>query len=154
MNSWSCAERIYGITYHISASPYYSEDIHTSYTDITLGYYSKESWPRDNLDWNYEYLKLTLGSNCSIQFRDRKNQTRANNDQSYKSGQDYVFITNQFKHRPDTNTRVKLCLIVYHTPWLATKGRYRYTSLDWSSRSVRKKDTLTSVIGYLASVTW
>ena len=37
------AERIHGITYHISSSPYYSEDIHTNYTDITLGYYSKES---------------------------------------------------------------------------------------------------------------
>ena len=40
-------ERIYDITYHISSSSYYSEDIHTK---ITLWYYSKESWPRDNLD--------------------------------------------------------------------------------------------------------
>ena len=30
-----CAERIYGITYHISSSPYYSEDMHTKYT-VTL----------------------------------------------------------------------------------------------------------------------
>jgi len=37
------AERIYGITCHISSSPYDSEDIHTNYTDITLEYYSKES---------------------------------------------------------------------------------------------------------------
>jgi hypothetical protein len=39
------AERIYGIAYHISSSPYYSEDMHTKYT-LTLpglGYYSKES---------------------------------------------------------------------------------------------------------------
>ena len=42
-HSVSPAERIYGITYHISSSPYYSEDIHTNYTDITLGYYSNES---------------------------------------------------------------------------------------------------------------
>jgi hypothetical protein len=33
-------ERIYVITYNISSSPYYSEDIHTK---ITLWYYSKES---------------------------------------------------------------------------------------------------------------
>ena len=32
------AERIFGITYHISSSHYLSEDIHTNYTDITLGY--------------------------------------------------------------------------------------------------------------------
>ena len=88
----------------------------TNYTDITLGYYSKESWLRDNLDWNYEYLKLTLGSNFSIQSRDRKNQTRANNDQSYKSGQDYVFITNRFQHAPDTNRRVKL--YTYECHWI------------------------------------
>jgi hypothetical protein len=47
-------------------------------------------------------------------------------------------LPKQFKHRPDTNTRVKLCLHVYHTPWLTTKDRYVYTSLDWSSRSERK----------------
>ena len=126
-------------TYHISYSPCYSEDIHTNYTDITLGYYSKESWPRDNLDWNYEYLKLTLGPNFSIQSRDRKTQTWANNDHPYKSGQDCVFITNQSKQTPDTNTRVKPRLRVYHTPWLATKDRYTYASLDWSSRSDREK---------------
>jgi hypothetical protein len=33
----------------------------------------------------------------------------------------------------------QLCLNVYHPPWLATKERYAYTSLDWSSRTVRKK---------------
>jgi hypothetical protein len=27
-----------------------------------------------------------------------------------------VFITNRFKHTSDTNTRVNLCLSVYHTP--------------------------------------
>jgi hypothetical protein len=41
------AERISDITYPVSSSPYYSEDIHTK---ITLWYYSKESWPKDNLD--------------------------------------------------------------------------------------------------------
>jgi len=34
------AERIYDITYHISSSPYYIEDIHTK---ITPWYHSKES---------------------------------------------------------------------------------------------------------------
>ena len=34
------AERIYGMTYHISSSPNYSEDINTK---IVLWYYSKES---------------------------------------------------------------------------------------------------------------
>jgi hypothetical protein len=29
------AERIFGITYHISSSPYLSEDIRTQYTDST-----------------------------------------------------------------------------------------------------------------------
>ena len=38
-----CAERIYGITYHISSSPYYSEDMHTKYTLTLPYYYSKES---------------------------------------------------------------------------------------------------------------
>jgi hypothetical protein len=32
----SCAENIYGITYHISSSPYYSEDIHTNYPRMSL----------------------------------------------------------------------------------------------------------------------
>jgi hypothetical protein len=39
----SSTERIYDITYHISSSPCYSEDIHTK---ITLWYHSKESWPK------------------------------------------------------------------------------------------------------------
>jgi hypothetical protein len=30
------AERIYDITYHISSSPYYSEDIHTDYPRVSL----------------------------------------------------------------------------------------------------------------------
>jgi hypothetical protein len=30
------AERMYGITYHISSSPYYSEDIHTNYPRVLL----------------------------------------------------------------------------------------------------------------------
>jgi len=34
------AERIYGITYHISSSPYYSESIHTL---VLPGHYPKES---------------------------------------------------------------------------------------------------------------
>jgi hypothetical protein len=42
------AERIYGITYHISSSPYYSEDIHTDYPRVSLK--GVESWPKDNLD--------------------------------------------------------------------------------------------------------
>jgi hypothetical protein len=55
-------ERIYDITYHISSSPYYSEDI-------------------------------------------------------YKSGQDFVLIkTKSIETNIDTNTRVNLCLRVYHTP--------------------------------------
>jgi len=29
-------ERIYDITYHISSSPYYSEDIHTDYPRVSL----------------------------------------------------------------------------------------------------------------------
>jgi hypothetical protein len=37
------AERIYGIIYHISSSPYYSEDMHTKYTPKLPGYYSNES---------------------------------------------------------------------------------------------------------------
>jgi hypothetical protein len=49
-----CWENIW-YTYHISSSPYYSEDIHTK---ITPWYHSKESWPKDNLDYNYDYLNL------------------------------------------------------------------------------------------------
>ncbi len=43
-----------------------------TYTLITLGYYSKESWPRDKLDWNNEYLKLTWGweGNPAVQITD------------------------------------------------------------------------------------
>ena len=33
---WGSAERIHGITYHISSSPYYSEDIHTNYPRVSL----------------------------------------------------------------------------------------------------------------------
>ena len=33
---FSPAERIYCITYHISSSPYYSEDIHTNYPRMSL----------------------------------------------------------------------------------------------------------------------
>ncbi len=36
-----------------------------------------------------------------------------------------IMISNQsIQHTPDTNTRVKLCLSVYHTPGPATKDRY------------------------------
>jgi hypothetical protein len=53
--SWDlCWENIWH-TYHISSSPYYSEDIHTK---ITPWNHSKESWPKDNLDYNYDYLNL------------------------------------------------------------------------------------------------
>ncbi len=31
------------LCHHISSSPYYNQDMHTNYSDITLGYYSKES---------------------------------------------------------------------------------------------------------------
>ncbi len=39
-------ERIYDITYHISSSPYNSEDIHTDYPRVSL----KGVIPKDNLD--------------------------------------------------------------------------------------------------------
>ena len=55
-----------------------------------------------------------------------------------------TFIKNRLEHTPDTNARVNLCLNVYHPPWLVTKERYTYTSLDWSSRSVREKYTYES----------
>jgi hypothetical protein len=34
------AERIYGIIYHISSSPYYNEDIHTDYPEKGLIHYN------------------------------------------------------------------------------------------------------------------
>jgi hypothetical protein len=33
-------------------------------------------------------------------------------------------VQNQFKRASHTDTRDKLCLSVYHTPWLAAKDRY------------------------------
>jgi len=35
---------------------------HTRTHTHTLGYYSKDSWPRDNLDYNFQYLNLGCNS--------------------------------------------------------------------------------------------
>ena len=119
--------------------------------------YSKESWPKDNLEYSkfnftteYRLNQKRKGSPEHPRvYRHEFLQTRVLTDtSSYRHEFHYLVAIKETRllvfnkvlsNTHTTRSQSQLCLSVYHPPWLATKERYAYTSLDWSSRSVREK---------------